>query len=224
MFNNNKAFTLIEVLIATTILAAMAVSMSQVMGGIVDTKNKSSSINERHHVVQLTIDKIKTDLRLAFIADSKFDGSDKKFITGFKGEAEAINFSTMSNLHFMKNKKESDQVHVGYLLEKNDSGYYNLSRRKTDYLLDDLEKGGKSFALLSNVKEVKFEFYDSNKEEWKKEWDTGSVSYAGRLPKTVKVTLTLENVLNPDEDNERKEEAVYEFQVPIALYKTQISF
>ncbi|MCP5464602.1 MAG: hypothetical protein H7A33_06225 [Deltaproteobacteria bacterium] len=216
-------FTLLEILIAIGVLAAMTLTMSSIMTGIVEQKNKARDRANLNHSVQMTMAKISDDLRLAFVADKKFFGQDNYYLSGFKGTSSSINFSTMSHVHFLKNKKETDQVHVGYFLKKNEQGNMDLMRRETDHLVDDLEEGGKAFVLLPNVKDVSFEYYDSNKKDWQQSWDTESVSNLGRLPQMVKVTLVVLGAFESAASDERKEKT-YQWLVDLPLYNNKILF
>ncbi len=219
---NKKGFTLLEVLISIGILATMMLSVTQITDGILSKKERNDERMSLHHSVVITVTKIKDDLNMAFLADSKFQGKNAVYKSGFLGAEDSMNFSTMSNVHFHKNKAETDQNHVGYFIEKNDRGYFDLKRRQTDYLLDDLEKGGESFILLRDVSEFELEYYDSNKKDWQQKWDTGSASAAGKLPQIVKVKFTK---MGEEEADERdRKEHYYEFLVEVPMYNTKISF
>lgn len=221
----NNGFTLLEVLIALGIFASMMVTMNQIMDGVLQGKKETSSRAEIYHAVFNGLNRMYFDLNMAFVATSSFHGQNSYYLTGFKGSENSVNFSTLANFHFVKNKKDTDQIHVGYTLKKNENDSYDLMRRQTDHLVSDLEKGGKSFVLIPNVKEFELEFYNASKKKWEKQWDTDSISYAGTIPRTVKIKLVVyDRVLDEDDDDDEREEKVFELMVPVALYNSKISF
>jgi len=198
------------------------VSVTEFTTNMLGRKVKNDDRMQMHHTVSVAVNKITDDLRMAFIVDSKFQGKGSVYKTGFIGEETRMDFSTMSNVHFIKNKKDTDQVHVGYIAKKNAKGHLDLKRRQTDYLEDKINEGGQSQLLIKNMSQFALEYYDSNKEEWKKKWDTESISAAGKLPQIVKIKL---GVLQFFDDTEKEpKEHYYEFLAEIPMYKTKISF
>lgn len=216
-------FTILEILISVAILALMVLSMTGITDNILRRQRRADRRQETRHAVAVALLKMMDDLRTAFQADSRFFGQDDFYQTGFVGDGTRVNFSTMGNVHFVKNRKETDQVHVGYSLVRNDEGNYDLVRRQTAHLTDDLESGGHSFVLIKNVKEMELTYYDSNKKEWQDKWDTRSVSAGGRLPQAVRIKITVfgEPLL---EDEAKLKEYYFELQVPIEMYAEKISF
>lgn len=216
-------FSIFEVLIAVGLLAVMMAMIGQAMLGILGSKDNIEESAEFYQTVYSGLNRMWDDFNMAFLASETFYGPESAYLTGFKGDVSLANFSTMSHIHYIKNQQDSDQVHVGYFLRKNDAGLEDLVRRETDHLLGDLEKGGKSFVLIPDVSSLEFEYYDSNKKDWDKRWDTTSVSYAGRLPRLVKIRLSVQGRYKRDEEDER-EEHEFELIVPVMMYKEKITF
>ncbi|MBF0106452.1 MAG: prepilin-type N-terminal cleavage/methylation domain-containing protein [Deltaproteobacteria bacterium] len=220
---NQKGFTLLEIIIAIGILAGMTLIISETIEGVMLTRKRTERKNETRHAVSIALAKMMDDLRTAFQAHQKFTGNADYYLTGFVGDTSSMNFSTMGNVHYVKNHKDTDQVQVGYSLEGNTRGSFDLVRRQTDHLTDKLDSGGKSFVLLPNVREFNLEYYDSNKESWEGQWDTESVSSAGRLPQVVKINMVvLGEPTNADEDEFK--EYTYELWAPIEMYANKINF
>lgn len=223
ILKNNRGITLIELLIALGILAGVIFTMSEILGAIYEIEGRAETRIEQRHSISTTFSKMMDDFSMAFQADKKFHGRDSRYLTGFEGDQTQVSFSTMSHVHFVKNKKDSDQVQVGYSLKKiEDKEGYILLRRSTDYLTSDLTKGGQTYPLLENVKELEFSYYDSNKEDWVGSWSSDSVSTANRLPEVVKVKMTVfgENELGENKAKERD----YEFHFALPLYQAKVDF
>ena len=218
-----RGFTLIEIIIAIGILAMMMFSISQITTGITTARDKAQARNEEKHTVILALTKMSDDLRAAFLTDKKFWGKDSFYKTGLVGDVTSINFSSLSNVHRVQDNRDTDQVDVGYSLERNDDGSYRLLRRSTDYLVDKLDEGGQSFVLLNAIKDIKFEYYNSNQKEWQATWDTESIETMGRLPQQVRVTLSLIGK-SLDEDEEESQMHTFELVIPIEMYDKKITF
>lgn len=218
----HRGFTLIEVLIAVAILAGMSLMMSNSMESVFTSKDTATIRADINHGVGLATDKLIRDLSMAFNTDSTFLGTSSQgsaLVTGFVGDETKMNFSTMSGQHYIKNHADTDQVQVGYALEKKDDGSYSLYRRQTDYLTSTLSSGGKNYELLRNVTEFKLGYYSASKGEWVSSWDTESVSTSGKLPSQVKVKITVASK-NPSEDDAGEPETTFfELIVPIRMYE-----
>lgn len=220
---NNKAFTLIELIIAIGFLATIALSVAGMTGNIVEKKDRVEKQVQRRHTLSIALSKMTDDIKMAFLAESTFQGKNSAYLTGFYADESSLNFSTMSNVHYIKNHHDTTQIQVGYTLVKNDNREFDLVRRQTDFLTDDLKTGGQSFILVKDVQKMVLSYYDANKAAWQKEWDTESISYAGRLPKMVKIQLTVLGEALSEEDDEQPEYN-YELVVPVEMYAAKISF
>lgn len=223
ILKNQSGFTLLEIMIAVGILAAMAGMISEVMNGVVLAKNRTEENARLLHAINVGTSKLYDDFNMAFLADATFQGRETGFLTAFNGDEESVNFSTMSHVHYVKNARDSDQVSVGYFLRRNDEGMTDLARRESDHLGEKIDEGGHAFVLIPNLKSFVFSYYDSNAKTWKSEWDTDSVTSAGRLPSMVKVVMTVYGNVVDAEGTERREHD-YEIVVPVPMYNSKISF
>jgi type II secretion system protein J len=221
--HNQKGLTLIEILISLTLMAMMFLMMNETMNDVSWTRNKVHNQSEDNHTLFVTFSRLYDDIHQAFLANTSFEGRLKPRLTGFIGTNTSLNFSTMSGLHFIENKPDTHAHHVGYFLQQEDEGGSTLRRRSSDYLLEDLEQGGKTFVMLKRVVSLNLEYYDSNKRNWQSEWDTNKTAFAGRLPEMVKVTLEILGQPKSDK-NEEREQLNFEWIIPIEMYKTKINF
>lgn len=223
ILKNNKGFTLIELIIAIGFLATIAVSVAGMTNNIVGKKNIIEKQVQRRHTLSIALSKMMDDIKMAFLAESTFQGKNSAYLTGFYANATSLNFSTMSHVHYIKNHRDTTQIQVGYSLVKNDNREFDLVRRQTDFLTDDLKTGGQSFILVKDVQKMILSYYDASKASWQKEWDTESISYAGRLPKMVKIQLSVLGEVLSEDDDERPE-YYYELVIPVEMYAAKISF
>lgn len=219
---NPKGFSLFEILIAVSILASMALMMQLATTRVLTSKQKVEKRDELLHGASATLSRLTTDLSQAFLLNQRLKGDNNKIETGMKGSGDKIDFTSMGHFHYIKNAKDTDQVSLGYELKRNDRGVYDLFRRESQRLGEKIDEGGRSFLLLQHVKELKFQYYDSLKEDWQNECDTQSLSWQNRLPQAVKIELRLVDFKN-DED-EKGREYYFSTVVAIPLYAHEINF
>ncbi len=221
--NSERGFTLIEVLIAVGLMAVMFLMMNESMEDLTASRNRILSEADEMHLVEVAFSRLFDDIHSAFLADSSFEGKEHLRVSGFVGDDKTLNFSTMSGLHYVQDKPDTDEHAVGYALKTKKDGVVALMRRSTDSLPPKLDEGGMAFELLPGLKDLEFSYYDSNKASWVGKWDTDSVAFAGRLPQTVKISFVIYGPLKSPDDDE-KPELAYEWLIPIALYDQKISF
>lgn len=222
---NQNGFTLLEILVAVGLMAVLFVMMGTSMDDVATTRNQVLEQAQQLHSLEVTFSRLFNDINTAFLADSTFVNKNEPQEIEFLGEAQSLNFATLSGIHYVEDKHDSDQHHVGYFLKEQESGDKSLMRRSTDFLMPEVDKGGLAFEVMGQIKDIQFEYYDSNKKSWKTEWDTKSVNFAGRLPQTVRVTL--ESYTTPAsaaDDAEERAEITTVWLFPIAMYAQKISF
>lgn len=217
---NHKGFTLIEVLIGVTIIAGMSLLIQATTSRVLTSKQKVERRDEVTSGAEIALAKIADDFSQSFLAGTNLKGANAAFNAGMKGSVDHIDFTTFSHYHYQADAKDTDSVSIGYSLLSGKGRTQDLVRRESQRLSDKIDKGGKTYPLLSNVKEFKLQYYDSNKEEWVPEWDSTQISVLGRLPEAIKIKLTVAEM----EDEEEVREHVFETTVSLPLYKNEINF
>jgi len=192
----SQGFTLLEVMIAMTILAVMSMllytSMSQTITGKEETQKKDTV----NHMVSLAFTKMANDLQMSFLLPGpEFLGTEGFRKTVFKGTEERMDFPSFSHVRYFKDVPETDFGEVGYSLEesKEEEGGKILMRRESKVLDDKPEEGGTLDPLVERVKELRFEYYDPKKKEWQKSWDSSQLENANQLPRAVKIEIKVED-------------------------------
>lgn len=195
-----RGFTLIEVLLAVTLLLGVATAVYSSMHTSFETKNMVSKINDRHHEARQVMNRIAKELRQAFLRQALADidrQDDPTFVTRFKGGDDEIYFQTTAHLRTQAGARESDQAEVQYFLKRSDrdtpfkSGQ-TLFRRESRRIDDDPERGGQIWPVLDGVKEFRLEYWDDAKEigddAWERDWDSDDNQ---TLPARVRISLVL---------------------------------
>ncbi len=171
-------FTLIEVIIATTILAFL-------MGVFYHVFWKSSSAWEKGNVrtrmyqsIRISLDVMSREIRCALISSG-----DPHLI--FEGDKTTLNYISVSNK--VSKKGEFDLCEIGYSL----SSHRELLRRIKACLDPFFGQGGAAAVLADNVLDLSFLYYDGD--TWQERWDsTRGTSYNttdDALPQAVKITI-----------------------------------
>ncbi len=90
---------------------------------------------------------------------------------------------------------ESDQNILSYYIDVDPKNrdQHSLLRREKNRIDDEPEEGGRVQVLISNVKSLKFEFYDEKEDDWVDDWDTEHSDNRYKLPLFVKITIEVEN-------------------------------
>jgi len=197
-----KGFTLIEVMIAVSILALMTVLLYASMTETMKTNQSTEDRDEMLHQASLSLGRMSRDLEMAFlIVSPDFLGSDGRKKTIFKGEQDHVNFASFSIERYFAESQENNFGEIGYFLEKDpDNPDKNILKRREQRLLDDKpEDGGKVEDMVGSVSDLRFEYYDAGKKDWSKSWDSSQLEFNNHLPRMVKITLKLKD---PDSDEE----------------------
>ena len=195
---NIHGFTLMEVLIATAILAIV---LSIVYGSFVQTKRviarAEGSVDELRGV-RVSFNRMMWDLSMAFLSKQDPDQTDQTdvntifvgtndFAAGYPNDS--IDFTSYANRIRNKDARESDQTEVGYYLNRNFDGDTVLMKREKRRIDKKPLEGGKSYELSEDVIGLNFRYLDQEG-AWVDSWDS-RVSKA--IPEAVEITLIIKD-------------------------------
>ena len=203
--------TLIEVMLAVGILAAvMAAGWGSYIAATTN-QQRMQEINDRLHGVEQAVNRIVRDMSTAFITAHGDDDSQTeiRYQTGFLGTSDRVAFTSMGYVRMFRNEKVGDQSEISYYLKdmRNSDGDLAtyLVRREQAPINDDFTRGGTILPLLDHVLSFKLSYWDDAKAEltisddgWVDEWDTEHTDYKNRLPSRVKIEIEIEDPLGSD--------------------------
>lgn len=201
-------FTLVEVMIALTLLALVSTALVRAFTYSFETKRRVTAINERYHEGRQTMVRIARELRMAFLraeVPEELREEDPMMITRFEGREDQLHFTTTAHLRIHVGAKESDQSEVAYFLDRSndrDSPYRGrtLFRRESKRVDNQPERGGHIWPVIDGVKEFKLEYWDDKgglgDDQWRRDWNSHDDPKEPLLPARVRITLELES---PDE-------------------------
>lgn len=193
-------FTLIEILVAISILVTVAAVLYRSMAMTYETKARVTAINERYHEGRQVMERITREIRMAFLHAAPAQGEleeDPTFKTVFHGEEEELYFASTAHLRMRAESRESDQAEFHYKLESGEGkGPFKgktLFRRESGRIDSKPDRGGSTWPMIEGVKELKFEYWDDRKEvgedAWTSDWDSDDNQL---LPERIRITLVLE--------------------------------
>jgi general secretion pathway protein J len=200
-----QGLTLIEAMLAITILGMIGAS---VYGAFVQTamnKERIETSLDRHRMVAATLDRMQREISMAYVSiHVPINPSLVRVRTAFIGKGRGwksrLDFASFGHQRLFHGAKESDQNEVGYFLARHpeDSARTVLARREQNRVDDDPEKGGKLEVLLEDVSGLEFEYLDPTTNMWVKTWDTRqAVGQLNRLPRQVKIRIKVPDPARP---------------------------
>jgi len=194
--------TLIEVLVAMTI---MAVLMTLMYSGFTQTANNKRRVEarlERNHELRMGLERMAREISMAYVsAQLNPNPALRPTITAFVGKPDGsgsrLDFTSFSHQRLYRDAHESDQNELSYYVTEDpeDNSLDVLVRREQRRVDDKPQEGGQVQVMVENVVSVEFSFLDPFTKEWTDTWDTTQAAMQpNRLPSQVKISLTVPNL------------------------------
>ncbi|MBI4126131.1 MAG: prepilin-type N-terminal cleavage/methylation domain-containing protein [Deltaproteobacteria bacterium] len=215
-----NGFTLLEVMVAVVILGFIMVLVQGTTSQLLDAKDRIESRDRALQMSRGTLDKIASDVSLAFLLRSSAmpEGTPgltpeaiptattrPKLVTFFIGEEhgdrDSLRFTTLAHRRLYRSSHDSDQARVAYQVEASvdDPSQMNLVRIELPWLGDTASVEGKALTVAEGIRSFNLEYYDVRTDEWKKEWNTELVDWSGRIPEAIRVTIAFPDPEVPDD-------------------------
>ncbi len=185
-----RGFTLLEGLIAAGLLAVIGTALATSLSSSIDSKETVEGISGRYHVVRQAMTRMADEISMAYIS-AHIVNSELRVKTAFKGERDVLHFTAFGHVPRVADAKESDQRELSYLIGPDErTGAQSILRRNQPNPDDQMDEGGREQTLLPDVKDLEFQYWDPQSEDWKDSWDTEESQFTGRLPSRVKIMFT----------------------------------
>jgi general secretion pathway protein J len=195
----SKGFTLIEVLLAMTILAVIMTVIYMSFSTAGRNVEQAEAIRDGADLARTLISRISDDIANAYVNRNMnysaritiFDGEKDDVGVGSNGEKirrDGITLTTLTNWR-KPDSKEMEVWEVGYFFkEKPDGNGYALFRREKRELNKDVPalEGGVEYEITERVESLQFRYYDGS--NWTDAWDKS----LNRVPTAVEIALTLD--------------------------------
>lgn len=176
-----KGFSLIEVMIASTLLAMMGVMLFSTINSSINAKNMVEDISLRHQLARQALSRMAREISMSYLS-KHYNKNEPAYVTQFKGYPDRLFFSAFGNLITQRDQKQSDQQVLGYFIDKDKEGRVTLYRKYHPNLNLDVEKGGIKQALLRNMVSISFLYYDDKNNKWDDKWISDPLALSTSLP------------------------------------------
>ena len=202
-----RGFTLMEVMIAVAITALIGGMVTVSFQTGFKAKEEIERDAEYYRMLRAAMERMTREIGAAFVSDrydtKRYrDAQDRP--TNFIGERDRLLFTSFAHQRLYTDAKESDQAVIEYYVRSSDEpgarDRKDLIRRENPLVQDRMDRGGSEDALFEGVKELRFEYWDSEKKEWDEEWDTRHTEQQHILPTRVRITV----VAKDENGKERK--------------------
>lgn len=190
--------TLLEVLVASAILAMIGTMIYTAFEHTGRLRTRLSARQERDHVGRISLNKLMSDLRMAFLSahvhpTQQYVAQLTAFVGVDSNPGDRVDFTTFSHRRLLRNVHEGDACEVGYrLVQRRGSSTMDLMRREAPRIDVDPTRGGVLDVLATDVVTFNVRYYDSTIDSWIDQWDTQQATgQTNRLPSRVRATLVL---------------------------------
>jgi general secretion pathway protein J len=186
-----RGFTLIEVMIAVGITAAMAMMTIGSLQQVDRAKEIARLQNDRYAGARLALSRFSREVSMAFISDNWDTARIRERPTLFIGREDELVFTTFAHVRLHRDARESDQAVVEYLLESDPdhTGEQALFRREKVRIDGEPDRGGRKDLVADRIRSIRFQYWDPKRKEWMREWSTRTIEHQNELPPRVRVEL-----------------------------------
>ena len=194
---HSQGFTLLEVLLAMSILAVIMTVIYTSFSTAGRSVENAEAIRDETDLARTLISRLSTDIENADCDHAAF--GIKTVFYGKKGEVEAdgvklrhdsLAMTTLVNNFPRPDSKQTELLEAGYLFKEKTNGRgYSLMRREKRELSKDVPplEGGDEYEITDQVVELRLR-YSSDGSKWVDEWGTPTQCMK---PKMVEMTVVL---------------------------------
>lgn len=185
-----RGFSLMEVMIASALLAITGGLLYTSLSSSIDAKEMVEGTSNRYHLARQGLSRMVDEISMAYLS-AHHGQQELRSETRFVGDRDSLTFTAFGYVSRTEDEKHSASRQLAYELDIDDrTSAQALVRREQADLDDQVEEGGREQTLLPYVTELYFEYWDAQSEDWKEEWDTEESATLNRLPERVRITLT----------------------------------
>lgn len=199
MKHARRGFTLLELLVAISILAMVSVLIYGAFAAMRKSKEGLERVQERYREGRMAMQRVSRDLSSAYLSlhtpvDTRLAVQKTAFIGKRGSPADRLDFNSFSNTRRDRNAHESDQAEISYFGSENpeQQSTLDLARRVSTHPDLDPQHGGRVEVLATDIDLFQLEYLDPQSGMWNESWDSTQVTgQPNRVPLQVRVTLVL---------------------------------
>ena len=189
---NNRGFTLLEVMLAVSILAVVSSMVGFALSSTVTLLSTTGNQKDIYRQARITLDRMRDDLT-ATIADRAvgFVGT-KIEING--QQAGSIVFSSMAHLVFDGGRSEKGSTTITYEVveDENDPGSLKLLRSDSLSVFTNVDGDQEAYTLCADLRSLHLTYWDADGQKndiWESKPDKDNEQEPVLLPAAVFITL-----------------------------------
>jgi general secretion pathway protein J len=198
-FSALRGFTLLELIVAVTVLAFVTMLLYGAFSGMKRTRDGLTRVQDRYREGRIALSRIVRDLQSAYVSqhlpiNQQITTLKTAFIGSQATPADRLDFNTFSNIRRDRDSHVSDQLEVSYYAESSleAPGTNDLVRRSSQYLDTKPEAGGRIDVIATDIDLFELSFLDPTTSQWIDTWDTTQATgQQNRMPLQVRITLIL---------------------------------
>lgn len=179
---DKRAFTLVEIIIATSILAFLMITLHRVFWASSSAWKKGDARIEMYQNGRVCLDVMSREIRCALISPGNSQ-------LVFKGDEDALSY--VSTFHKPNKTGEFDLFEIGYSL----SSKGEVLRRAKAHLDSSPGRGGATAVLANNILQLTFLY--NNEGVWQDRWDsslgTPDDTKDDYLPQAVQIDIIVQD-------------------------------
>jgi general secretion pathway protein J len=205
--NPQAGLTLMEVMIASTIMVIMMALAWRTISNTSDARRNFGKYQERNHEIRMALGRVVADFEAAYLSQNEerpdLTNPRTMMIVKSGSKVPEIRFSTLGHRVLWSDANESEQTVISYL---------PLASRETPGTVDWVraerrrpsnkpveEEPAEYDVLVRNIEKVEIELWNYKTLEWLDTWDTTqSDGQKDMLPSRARITVTVKNAEGKD--------------------------
>jgi len=192
-------FTLIEVMVAVSILAVVSTLVWSTFRQTTLTKKNVEAQSIRYRTVRIALDRMAREIAMAFLSQNEDTAQAERrtrFVGRKRGTVDELTFSYFGHQRLYEDASEGDSALLAYYSEpdRDKRGTTNLMRRESRRLgyFKSEDLAGQVDILCDDIVRLKLDYWDARDKQWREEWNTlSSDGQPDRLPSKVRITLVV---------------------------------
>ncbi|MFT3692147.1 MAG: type II secretion system protein GspJ [Kofleriaceae bacterium] len=192
--------TLLEIMVSSAIIVMMMTLAWKTISNTSEAKKQYEQYEERNHELRQALDRVVRDFEAMYISaneDPTYAQTHPRtmLVAKPRSPVPSVRFSTMNHRNLWADAHESDQTVIEYMSredpeQKSKIDWVRREQRRQSNQPPEQEPSDYD-VLLSDIKNVKIEFFNWKTVEWQETWDTMQTDgQKGYLPSRVKITVT----------------------------------
>jgi type II secretion system protein J len=204
---NSRGFTLLEILIAIAIFAAISAVLYPSYTGTFRNIEAAQSQSEIYQMARVTLERITEDLQSAFL-HGMAEGSQtagNELHAGFLGRdftlngknADELRFTSEQHIIFNENDRRGRGEIAYYVKESEDKEVFSLYRSDTLIFDNQPDEGTGGFVICDGLYSINFQFQNDEGETYDN-WDSSVEPFKDKLPVMISIKIEWSDPSVPD--------------------------